>query len=156
MTDVLFTEDLVTEIASSVWMAYLPESDELLARPAAPPEASLTGTVTISGQWNGVISLTCSTIAAARAASTMFAVDVSEVARSDSLDAVGELINIIGGSIKGVLPPPSGLSLPAVTDDATVYIDRRADAQLLVDVQFSWAEQSVRVAVWSKDDRTLL
>jgi hypothetical protein len=37
-----------------------------------------------------------------------------------------------------------------------VYVDRRSDAQLLVDVQFSWAGQSVRVAVWSKDDATLL
>jgi chemotaxis protein CheX len=151
MTELLFTKDLVTEIASSVWTAYLPESEELLALAAPPSESSLTGTVSISGEWNGFISLTCSTIAAARAASTMFAVDVNEVVRSDSLDAVGELVNIIGGSIKGVLPPPSGLSLPAVTD-GNVYLDSRVDAQLLVDVQFSWMEQSVRVAVWSKDD----
>jgi chemotaxis protein CheX len=150
MTDLLFTEDLVTEITSSVWRAFLPESDEIIAIPAAPSDTSLTGSVFISGEWNGLVSLTCSSRAATQAAALMFAAPPDEVSPSDVLDAVGELVNIVGGNIKGMLPPPSGLSLPSVTD-GTVHVDTRAGADLIVDVHLSWMGEPVHVAVWGKD-----
>lgn len=150
MTDLLFTEDLVTEITASVWKAFLPESDEIIPVPATPSDASLTGAVYISGQWNGLVSLTCSSVAATRAAALMFATDVDDVSPSDVLDAVGELVNIVGGNIKGMLPPPTGLSLPSVTD-GTLHVDTRAGADLIVDVQLSWMDEPVHVAIWGKD-----
>jgi chemotaxis protein CheX len=150
MTDLLFTEDLVTEITSSVWKAFLPESDEIIPAPATPSDASLTGAVYISGEWNGLVSLTCSAVAATRAAALMFATDVDDVSPSDVLDAVGELVNIVGGNIKGMLPPPTGLSLPSVTD-GTLHVDTRAGADLIVDVQLSWMDEPVHVAIWGKD-----
>ncbi len=151
MTALLFTEDLVTEITASVWRAFLPESDEIVpVPPAAKAESSLTGTVYISGEWNGLVSMTCSTVAATRAAALMFAANVDEVSESDVLDAVGELVNIVGGNIKGVLPPPAGLSLPSVTD-GNVHVDTRAGAQLIVDVELSWMDEPVHVSIWGKD-----
>jgi len=150
MTDMLFTEDLVTEITSSVWRAFLPESDEIIPVPASPAESTLTGSVYISGEWNGLVSLTCSATAATRAAAFMFATDVDEVSDSDVLDAVGELVNIVGGNVKGMLPPPTGLSLPSVTD-GTLHVDTRAGAELLVDVHLSWMDEPLHVAIWGKD-----
>jgi chemotaxis protein CheX len=146
MTAVLFTEDVVTEITSSVWKAFLPESDDIISVPVTPADAPLTGTVIISGRWNGLVSLTCSTIAASRAAAFMFDVEVGVVSHADVLDAVGELVNIVGGNLKGMLPSPTGLSLPSVTDSAV-----SVDAELLVDVQLSWMGEPVYVAVWGKD-----
>jgi len=150
MTDLLFTQDLVTEITSSVWRAFLPESDDIVAVPASPADASLTGTVFLSGEWNGLVSLTCSSAAATAAAALMFGTSIDDVSPSDVLDAVGELVNIVGGNIKGMLPPPTGLSLPSVTD-GTLHVDSRAGADLIVDVQLSWMGEPVHVAVWGKD-----
>jgi chemotaxis protein CheX len=150
MTQVLFTEDVVTEITSSVWRAFMPESDEVIPVAVVPSDASLTGTVSISGQWNGLVSLTCSSVAASRAAALMFAVDIEEISSADVLDAVGEMVNIVGGNLKGMLPSPTGLSLPSVTDGA-LHIDTRAGADLLVDVQLSWVNEPIRVAIWGKD-----
>jgi|HubBroStandDraft_5_1064220.scaffolds.fasta_scaffold1044075_1 chemotaxis protein CheX len=150
MTSMLFTEDVVTEITSSVWKAFLSESDEIAPIALMPANASLTGTVFISGSWNGLVSLTCSSVAAARAAALMFDADVEHVSPADVLDAVGELVNIVGGNLKGMLPSPTGLSLPSVTD-GTLHIDTRAGAELLVDVQLSWMDEPVYVAIWGKD-----
>jgi chemotaxis protein CheX len=150
MTSLLFTEDVVTEITSSVWKAFLPEGDEIIPVPMVPPNSSLTGTVFISGSWNGLVNLTCSSVAAVRAAALMFDAPVEAVSPADVLDAVGELVNIVGGNLKGMLPSPTGLSLPSVTD-GTLHIDTRAGAQLLVDVQLSWMDEPVYVSIWAKD-----
>ncbi len=150
MMNMVLTEDVVTEITSSVWRAFLPESDDVIPIPMVPSPASLTGTVFISGQWNGLVSLTCSSVAAVRAAALMFAADLEEVDQGDVLDAVGELVNIVGGNLKGMLPSPTGLSLPSVTEGA-LDIDTRAGAELLVDVQLAWMNEPVHVAIWGKD-----
>jgi chemotaxis protein CheX len=150
MTQLLFTEDVVTEITSSVWSAFLSGSDDIIPLAVVPSDSSLTGTVFISGQWNGLVSLTCSSVAATRAASLMFDADLEKVSPADVLDAVGELVNIVGGNLKGMLPSPTGLSLPSVTD-GDVQVDTPAGADLLVDVQLSWMDEPVRVAIWGKD-----
>lgn len=150
MTDLLFTPDVVSEITSSVWRAFLPESDDISPIRVMPSDALLTGTVFISGQWNGFVSLTCSSVAAVRAAALMFDVEIEQVSHADVLDAVGELVNIVGGNLKGMLPSPTGLSLPSVTDGSE-HPDSRAGAELLVDVQQSWMGEPVSVAVWGQD-----
>jgi chemotaxis protein CheX len=150
MMNMVFTEDVVTEITSSVWRAFLPESDDVIPIPMVPSPASLTGTVFISGQWNGLVSLTCSSVAAVRAAALMFAADLEEVDQGDVLDAVGELVNIVGGNLKGMLPSPTGLSLPSVNEGG-LDIDSKAGAELLVDVQLAWMNEPVHVAIWGMD-----
>jgi chemotaxis protein CheX len=150
MTQLLFTEDVVTEITSSVWRAFLSESDDIVPLAVVPSDASLTGTVFISGEWNGLVSLTCSSVAATRAASLMFDAELEKVSSADIVDAVGELVNIVGGNLKGMLPSPTGLSLPSVAD-GDVQVDSQAGADLLVDVQLSWMDEPVRVAIWGKD-----
>ena len=148
MTEVLFTEDVVTEITGSVWRAFLPESDEIVPVATVPSETSLTGTVSISGQWNGLVSVTFSSVAAARAAALMFDAEVEEISPADVHDAVGELVNIVGGNLKGMLPSPTGLSLPSVTEGAR---STPAGADLLVDVRLSWMDEPVQVAIWGDE-----
>jgi chemotaxis protein CheX len=152
MTQVLFTEDVVTEITSSVWRAFLSESDDIIPVAVDASDASLTGTVSISGQWDGLVALTCSSVAATRVAALMFDAELEKISQADVLDAVGELVNIVGGNLKGMLPSPTGLSLPSVMD-GTEPIDARAGADLLVDVQLSWMDEPVRVSIWGKDGR---
>ena len=46
----------------------------------------------------------------------MLGVAEAQVTANDARDAVAELCNIIGGSIKALLPGPSHLSLPTVAE----------------------------------------
>ena len=62
------------------------------------------------------MTVECSGGLARRVASTMFATDACELSADQVSDALGELTNIIGGNIKALLPEPSQLSMPAVTE----------------------------------------
>jgi chemotaxis protein CheX len=150
MTQVLFTEEVVTEITSSVWSAFMSGGDDIIPVPVMPSGDSLTGTVSISGRWNGLVSLTCSSVAATRAAALMFDAGLEKVTQADVRDAMGELVNIVGGNLKGMLPSPTGLSLPSVTDGAA-QVDPRCGGNLLVDAQLSWMDEPVRVAIWGAE-----
>ncbi|HYY80829.1 MAG TPA: chemotaxis protein CheX [Actinomycetes bacterium] len=72
----------------------------------------LVGSVDISGAWEGTVTVDCPTELAEQTARAMFGGELS--GSGDVRDAVGEVANIAGGNIKGLLPTPSHLSLPAV------------------------------------------
>lgn len=74
-----------------------------------------TGQVQISGGWNGSVLLACSAPLARLAATAMFDMTDDDVGDEEIADAIGELVNMIGGNLKGLLPGPSRLSLPSVT-----------------------------------------
>jgi chemotaxis protein CheX len=74
----------------------------------------VVATVAISGAWDGRVLLSFSEIASQRAAAALLGIGVDELSQGDVADAVGELANIIGGSVKSLMPQPTVLSLPAV------------------------------------------
>ena len=47
-----------------------------------------------------------------RLTETMFSLEPGKASIEDKKDAVGEMINMIGGNIKSLLPDPSTLSVP--------------------------------------------
>jgi chemotaxis protein CheX len=51
---------------------------------------------------------------AARIASGMFGAEAGELSDEEILDAMGELVNIIGGNAKGIIDCECRLSLPCV------------------------------------------
>lgn len=148
MTD-LFTEQLITEITSAVWEAFLPAGDTIAPLQVPLAARSLTGSICISGTWNGVVALTCSSTAALRATASMLDLEMKQASLADVTDVMGELVNIVGGNIKGLLPPPTDLSLPMVTD-GRLYVETRGAADLLVDAHLSWMGEPVDVAVWER------
>ncbi len=79
-------------------------------------EASLsdtfTGSVQISGKWNGALLLSLPSSLVNTLTETLFSLDPEKTTTEDKKDAVGELINMIGGNIKALLPQPSKLSVP--------------------------------------------
>ena len=114
----------VYQITESVWNSML----GLQMRPAknALPKTLrghfLTGYVEITGAWQGVFSLDCSLQLARRIATIMFKFETAEASIEDVRDALGELANIAGGNIKGLLPSPCSLALPVVVDTANKSI----------------------------------
>lgn len=73
----------------------------------------LTAYIHISGNWNGHIALQCPLGLAKQAACVMFTPEIPSL--DDIRDALGELVNMIGGNIKSMLPYPCQLSMPTVT-----------------------------------------
>ena len=142
-----FTSDDILEIIQAVWAAFLPDSDGVA--PAAPQEGAacaISANVTISGSWNGVVSLGFSGGAAALAASTMFGIALDDVGRPDIVDAVGELVNIIGGNIKGALEGSCDLSLPLVVEGRTLN-SLSSKAIAILEVPLEWMGEGLEFSL---------
>lgn len=78
-------------------------------------ERVVTGTVQITGDWEGAVTVQLPDALARRSAAIMFALDVDDVGEEELNDTVGELANMTGGNVKSTLPGTAQLSLPAVT-----------------------------------------
>ncbi len=74
----------------------------------------ITGCAQITGAWEGAVLLECSVALAHRAAAAVFRTDPAELSVADLEGAIGELTNMHGGNLKGLLPDSCFLSLPAV------------------------------------------
>ena len=74
--------------------------------------------VSLTGAWHGHVVVTCSSEAARHAAAAFLAMETAEVGDEDITDVMGELANIVGGNVKSMLPPATGVSLPHVVATA--------------------------------------
>ena len=121
MSDELIpTVDDLREIADQVWAAYLDPEGVRPYLPGEPQEIKngMTASVSLTGAWHGHVVVTCSTVAARNVAAAFLAMEVDEVSGADMTDVMGELANIVGGNVKSMLPPATGVSLPHVVATA--------------------------------------
>lgn len=72
--------------------------------------------IELRGDWNGRIVLTCDLEVANQMAAAMLGAPAEEtLPHEDVTDAVGEVLNVVGGSVKGALGGVMALGLPGVT-----------------------------------------
>lgn len=122
----------VRQISAWVWASILhtpldvAESADARELDPSSEAGVLTACVQIAGGWQGAVCLSCVAEFAARAAAVMFGVDTAATSEADMQDALGELANMIGGNIKGLLPEPCHLSMPTVVhgNDYSLRIPR--------------------------------
>jgi chemotaxis protein CheX len=138
------------EVTEEVWESFInpdgdPAAGRLRAVPAPVRPSGVWATVSVAGAWHGAIVVSCSPAAASRLASVLLDLPEPRVTDVDVEDALGELANIIGGNIKGLLPGPSRLSLPRIVMRPDAWIGWSADdsCQLAVD----WYDEPVLVTV---------
>jgi len=108
-------DDDLREVFEAIWSVTL--GLELLGPAGSTPpptEETLCACVHLTGAWAGLVSVTLSEGLARRAAGAMFDQPASELSIAELHDAIGEIANMAGGSIKALLPGPSHLSLPSV------------------------------------------
>src|SRR3569833_524301 len=87
----------LAEIVAEVWDAYL-QRPSATPIDAPPPDGALyTAAVSITGAWDGHVRVICPPGPAAEITALMLAVDDAEVTEQDITDAMGELVNVIGG-----------------------------------------------------------
>lgn len=110
-------EESILPIVQGTWesMLQLPalEEDIDVPRTVSLPYA---GVITVSGEWEGAIGLFVTEGMGRQAASSMFATPHDGVTTQDLQDALAELTNVVGGNLKGLLPPPCQLGLPVVVE----------------------------------------
>jgi chemotaxis protein CheX len=126
------SEDEVISICQEVWGAFLGDA-ELVVHGSGPATDGplVTGCVSIAGEWSG----------------SLFAAESGSLSPAEISDAIGELTNMVGGAVKGMVPAPSRLSIPSVSSGVGVNV-AIPGARLLISVPFVWAGQTARVSLW--------
>lgn len=139
--------DELAGLLRDVWSSVLTLDGEALVEmglPDAGPTWS-TGTVSVSGAWQGHIVVSMSPALATVITAAMLALD--DVSPEDVSDAIGELANIVGGTVKSLGPGPSGLSLPYVSLDAAVPLFLGSALARRVDIVCDG--EPLRLGVWT-------
>lgn len=140
----MYREEL-TEIAKVVWDSVMRMSlepcDGVHFGAAADTVTVLVG---VSGAWNGSIAATVSTALGRKIASAMLEVEPASLSDEDVGDALLEVVNMLGGNFKALLPPVCRLSLPRVVTPTTVASGKTEGV-----VSFVCEEQPVEIAVHS-------
>ena len=110
----------IVQVVETVW-------ESTLALPAVPIDArsgapdghrTYVGLVQITGAWDGAVAVQCDHGLARHAAMAMLGLTEADVTIEDVRDALGELVNMIGGNLKALLAEPCVLGLPVVVEGA--------------------------------------
>jgi hypothetical protein len=111
----LIDEETVQSIAQEAWSALIGDEEFLVPLPGGPPDDAISSWVEIVGPWTGTVVLTCSRSTAEQLSRCLLAEHAPPVLDDEEIqDGLGELANVVGGNVKGVLPGPSVLGLPEV------------------------------------------
>jgi chemotaxis protein CheX len=121
IADDLMTDAVMSVLSSLVGLTVVPVSAEL--HDAHVDTDVVTGIVTISGDADAVVVLRCDRALAVQVSAGMFAMPPDELADSDVVDALGEVTNVTGGTIKALLDGTCRLGLPVVTVGRDQQID---------------------------------
>lgn len=105
-------ESLVTELTQLVWSTML--GLEACDGAAIADSAAITTAVDISGAWQGTIAMSFPRPLARRLTSALDE-GAEPPSESEVTDALCEIVNMVGGNLKAMLPGPSELSPPRVT-----------------------------------------
>jgi chemotaxis protein CheX len=147
--EVEVNENDLVEMVEQVWMSYLdPEGlSPLIPTYDESQPSEVHSSVSITGSWSGHVVYASSTAAARRAAAAFLATDADEVSQEDLSDVLGELVNIVGGNVKAMLPPGCFLSLPQVVlgpESTTKY----PNAERISGVYGRWEGEPVNISMW--------
>jgi len=140
---------VIEQIVQSIFSTML-EMDLVRAEEISPTDdESLLAAIQIAGEWMGSVVLQLSTDVARESTAAMLQLENSEVTEGDRRDVAAELVNMIGGNLKSLLPGPSFLSLPTIVSGRDIGFQVQ-DAELVENVALTSRTGSVFVRVYSK------
>ncbi len=114
-----------------------PADDFPLKEPITHFKCSITGMVGFAGTYSGVISIHCPIQLAKTITSAMLGMDVADVedGGEDLNDAIGEIANMLGGSVKMILSKGGldvKLSIPTVIAGEDYTVNSLSDIDCVV------------------------
>ena len=134
----------VQMLVEDVWSSFLGAEEPLLPGMPAEFPTGWSAAVTVTGEWEGMVSVEVPTRVAEEVTRRMLCLDDGPLADEDVADAVGELVNMIGGNVKSLMPGPSTLSLPLV---AHTVLEAPSELRPRVTLDLAWRAAPVRVRV---------
>jgi chemotaxis protein CheX len=144
------TASLAPSIAAmvvDVWESFLLEPPELVSTDALGlPNLVTSGSVSLTGAWEGVLFLECPPELAAQLSCAMLGMEDGEATDEDVADTMGEVANVLGGNLKNVLPGPTRITLPVVSHTTSHAVVK--DGRQLCRLAFTWAGGPLQVIVW--------
>jgi len=114
--------------------------------PWSPNGEHLTAVLHMAGDWNGAVLLECDRRQACQFAGRFLSLDPPNCVDDDVRDVLGELVNMIGGNMKCVLPPGMQLSMPSVVNGSD-YCLRVCGAVIRDRLAFESAEGPIWVTI---------
>jgi chemotaxis protein CheX len=109
-----FFENEIKEYAEFAWSTLdfkiTPSSGQLDDN----TENLITANIQVNGDWQGVVALVMEHELALQLAIKTFSLEKEQVTDEDINDSASEMMNIIGGNLKSMLPQPNQLGLPIV------------------------------------------
>ncbi|MCA9084118.1 MAG: chemotaxis protein CheX [Planctomycetaceae bacterium] len=109
------------QIISNVFDDMLAMPTQVVDRPVSEFNTDrIVAAIRISGSVEEVVVVEAPTASASLIGETMFAADPGTLASEEICDAVGEVVNMIGGNVKGLYDGDSKLSLPCVSQESGV------------------------------------
>jgi len=131
-------------ILDEVWGSFLSSPEPLLPASDDGMNHGTSAAVTITGDWRGIVVVETSRPVAEEVTRRMLMLDA--VTPDDVADAMGELVNIVGGQVKSLTGGQSTLSLPIV---ASGHLVQPSEARELCRADLVWIGEPVRVTVLS-------
>lgn len=142
--------DDIYSLTQQVCDSVLGMSAELLEGSPVPVRTEVMACVQITGAWQGAVVVTCARAVAEAITEAMFAMDPGTTSAEELDDAMGEMANMIGGNIKGLMPGPSQLSLPTVAE-GTDFSAAFPGSQLAVEALFALEMGTFGIQVLRQD-----
>lgn len=124
-----------------------------MKEPVSRFKCSITGMVGFAGTYSGVISIHCPVALALKVTSNMLGIECDEV-NDDLNDAIGEIANMLGGSVKQVLSKGGldvKLSIPTVISGEDYTVNSLSDSDCVV-IPFSVEDQTLLVGLTLKKE----
>mgnify|MGYP002632570886 CR=1 FL=1 len=109
-----FFENEIKEYAEFAWSTLNLKITPCSWQSDESSENLVTANIQISGGWQGVVAILMEHGLAQQLAINMFSSEKEQVTDDDINDSVSEIMNIIGGNLKSMLPQPNQLGLPIV------------------------------------------
>ncbi|HEY4604279.1 MAG TPA: chemotaxis protein CheX [Blastococcus sp.] len=111
----LLDEATLGGIVEEAWLALVGDEEFLVPSLGGPVSDAVSSWVEVVGPWTGSVVLTCARPTAEELARCLLKEHAPPVLDAEDVeDALGELANVVGGNVKGILPGPSVLGLPQV------------------------------------------
>lgn len=110
----LIDQEMLQQAVNDVCAGMLGLSMEPSDQRCCDDEDAVSAVIQISGGWDSLIQVIAPRKTAVAIAKVMFELTECELSESDIHDAFGEIVNMVGGNLKGIVQGESSLSLPCV------------------------------------------
>lgn len=90
------------------------ELDSVPESTAMKWDEPVVASINIEGDWNAEVRIVATQTLAAKIGSSMFGMNADEISQAEIFDAMGEVVNVVGGNAKGIAKGKCRLSIPRV------------------------------------------